>query len=464
MAAMAFTMAGMMNGERVVVLLFISHVLFSLTISLLALSLDILTDSSTSLSQFSTRNYSYSSPSVFSIALVRVRAVALPTVFISKTIQLSLAVSLHQVSIEELESLTIQYWAASASCLCVLIFLCITISCASGNTAPPSRSIRHAKFSLSCIILHNAVCCLTLGTVSLTSFETALKLLWMLSHGLAAVKLIQHVLRTFPSCSSIGEACLVTSGLVLYFGDILAYTIEKVISFLCLGFFMKSEVLHYGMVWLETHHSILCRGCCLAFFSQWPLNLFTECEVRTNNGIWRSVIFFSSLGFIMIVIIPSWMRLVQDFHMHPLLWVLSFIFSEPLKRLSSCAYWICEIIFLIWRLGQSVHKFMNAFTDHSDSDLLIVRNLLVGHYSVKSLSELGNSCPLVFPNWKQGAYASSCHRIRIILCCRFLPAWLIKLHWCSLLLAVTVSGILEAYTAQLDNAFIPLIFYSLLCL
>ncbi|TQD74180.1 hypothetical protein C1H46_040292 [Malus baccata] len=37
-------------------------------------------------------------------------------------------------------------------------------------------------------------------------------------------------------------------------------------------------------------------------------------------------------------------------------------------------------------------------------------------------------------------------------------------HWCSLLLAVTVSGILEAYTAQLDNAFIPLIFYSLLCL
>ncbi|CAN6695628.1 unnamed protein product [Malus baccata var. baccata] len=403
MASMAFAMAGMMNGERAVVLLFISRVLFSLTISLLALSLDILTDSSTSLSQFSTR------PGASSGILLG--AVALPTVFISKTIQLSLAVSLHQVSIEELESLTIRYWAASASCLCVLIFLCITISCASGNIAPPSRSIRHAKFSLSCIILHNAVCCLTLGTVSLTSFETALKLLWMLSHGLAAVKLIQHVLRTFPSCSSIGEACLVTSGLVLYFGDILAYTIEK----------DKQRDLEI---------------CYLLFFT------------------W----------FIMIVIIPSWMRLVQDFHMHPLLWVLSFIFSEPLKRLSSCAYWICEIIFLIWRLGQSVHKFMNAFTDHSDSDLLIVRYLLVGHYSVKSLSELGNSCPLVFPNWKQGAYASSCHRIRIILCCRFLPAWLIKLHWCSLLLAVTVSGILEAYTAQLDNAFIPLIFYSLLCL
>ncbi|KAM1149145.1 hypothetical protein ACFX2I_029681 [Malus domestica] len=37
-------------------------------------------------------------------------------------------------------------------------------------------------------------------------------------------------------------------------------------------------------------------------------------------------------------------------------------------------------------------------------------------------------------------------------------------HWCSLLLAVAVSGMLEAYTAQLVNAFVPLIFYSLLCL
>lgn len=37
-------------------------------------------------------------------------------------------------------------------------------------------------------------------------------------------------------------------------------------------------------------------------------------------------------------------------------------------------------------------------------------------------------------------------------------------HWFSLILAVTVSGLLEAYTAQLDNAFIPLVFYSLLCL
>lgn len=43
-------------------------------------------------------------------------------------------------------------------------------------------------------------------------------------------------------------------------------------------------------------------------------------QSRTYNEIWRSLIFFSSLGFIMIVIIPTWMEFVQDFHMHPLLW------------------------------------------------------------------------------------------------------------------------------------------------
>ena len=42
-----------------------------------------------------------------------------------------------------------------------------------------------------------------------TGFHAVLKLLWVLLHGLAAVKLIQHVLSTFPSCASIGM-CLIT--------------------------------------------------------------------------------------------------------------------------------------------------------------------------------------------------------------------------------------------------------------
>ncbi|KAL6276182.1 hypothetical protein ACE6H2_019783 [Prunus campanulata] len=570
MAAMAMAMAGLMNGERAVVLLFIGRVLFSLPLSLLfhgislsllalsALSLDILADSSTSLAQFNTR------PGASSGILLG--AVTLPAVVISKMIQLSRAFSLDQVGIEELESLTLQYWAASASCLSVLIFLCITLWRAPENMPPPpAHNVWHAKFSLSCIILHTAVSFVTFGTVSLTSFETALKLLWMLCHGLAAVKLIQHVIKTFPSCASIGESCLVTSGLVLYFGDMLAYTIEKVS-----GFTTKSEVVQYGSKRSEI--SIIIQGLLLGLLlfpmvfkfvvRIWESTFSTaRSEVRTNNEIWRSLIFFSSLGFIMIVIIPSWMQLVQDFHMHPLLWVLSFIFSEPLKRLSLCVYWMCVIyvsvlrfynisknskierillrkyyhlmavsmflpalifqpefldlsfgaalaVFLaleiirvwrIWPLGQSIHKFMNAFTDHRDSDLLIVSHfsLLLGcalpiwmssGYNDRPLAPfsgilslgIGDTMASVVGHkygvlrWsktgKKTIEGTAAGITSVLAACSVLlpllasTGYILTEHWGSLLVAVTVSGLLEAYTAQLDNAFIPLIFYSLLCL
>lgn len=46
---------------------------------------------------------------------------------------------------------------------------------------------------------------LTLSLIhSLAGFNTVLKLMWMIFHGLAAVRLIQHLLNTFPSSASIG--------------------------------------------------------------------------------------------------------------------------------------------------------------------------------------------------------------------------------------------------------------------
>ncbi|KAL6223210.1 hypothetical protein ACLB2K_006599 [Fragaria x ananassa] len=570
--------SSLLNGERAVVALFVGRVVFSLPLSLLphglalsllaisALVLDVVADSSAALlSRFRTR------PGASSGILLG--AVTLPTVMISKMIQLSRAFSLDQVAYQELESLSMQYWAISASSLSVLIFLCITIWCAPENKPPPSLpSFWHAILSLSCIVLHTAVCCVTLGTSSLTSSEAALKLSWMLCHGLAVVKLIQHVFRTFPSCASVGEACLVASGLVLYFGDMLAYTIAKVS-----GFLIKSDMVQYGSKTSEIN--IIIQGLLLGlllFPMVFKLVLrLCECsfttarfEVRTKNEIWRSIIFFSSLGFIMIVLIPAWMQFVQDFQMHPFIWrqiyfgrVLSFIFSEPLKRLSLCAYWVCVIcvsvlrfynisknskierillrkyyhlmavsmfvpalifqpkfldlafgaalaVFLaleivrvwrIWPLGQFIHKFMSAFTDHRDSDLLIVSHfsLLLGCALPIWLSSGNNDRPLspfsgilslgigdtmasvvghkygVLRWSKTGkkTIEGTVAGITSVLaaCSVLLPllastGYIVTEHWISILVAVTVSGLLEAYTAQLDNAFIPLVFYSLLCL
>lgn len=560
------------NGERAVVLLFIARVLFSLPLSLLlhglplsllalsALVVEISADASPSLSLLKTR------PGASSGILLG--AVTLPAVMLSKLIQLSRALPLHEVATEELEYVTVQYWATSASSLGVLVFLYIVISRATDNMRPPcSRISLDAKLSLSGVVLYSVVCSVSLATTSHTGFDTVLKLLWVLCHGLAAVKLIQHILNTFPSCASIGEALLVTGGLVLYFGDMLASTIVKVI-----GFFSSSDWVSVQDGIKRSEITTIIQGLLLGLLllpmvfkyvvQVWECSLSRAyCEARTCNEKWRSLIFFASLGFILIVIIPLWMQFVQDFNLHPLLWVISFVFSEPVKRLSLCIYWVCVIyvsvlrfynisknskierillrkyyhlmavsmfvpalifqpkfldlafgaalaIFLaleiirvwrIWPLGQPVHQFMNAFTDHRDSDLLIVSHfsLLLGCALPIWMSSGYNDRPLTpfagilslgigdtmasmvghkygvlrwSKNGKKTIEGTAAGITSVLAACSVLlpvlasTGYIISQHWFSLLLAVTVSGLLEAYTAQLDNAFIPLVFYSLLCL
>lgn len=281
----------------------------------------------------------------------------------------------------------------------------------------------------------------------------------------------------------------------------------------------------------------------------------------SNSEVKRSTIFYLCLAFILLSVVPLWMQFVQDFHVHPFLWVLKFVFSEPHKRLSLCVYWVAVIcasvlrfynisknskierillrkyyhlvavlmfvpavifqplflnlafgaalgVFLvleiirvwrIWPLGPLVHKFMNAFTDHRDSDLLIVSHfsLLLGCALPIWMSSGFNDRPLApfagilslgigdtmasMVGYKYGVLRWSktgkktvegtAAGITSVLaaCSALLPllaatGHMFTQHWLSLLMAVIVSGLLEAYTAQLDNAFIPLIFYSLLCL
>ncbi|KAM4096477.1 hypothetical protein ACJW30_08G107700 [Castanea mollissima] len=468
---------------------------------------------------------------------------------------------------KELEYLTMQYWATSASSLSVLVFLCMVIWGSPDRTRPRyTRSLVDAKLSLSGIVLFAVVCCVSIAATSHTGFHAVLKLLWVLLHGLAAVKLIQHVLSTFPSCASIGEALLVTAGIVLYFGDMLACTIAKVT-----GYVDSLELVsaQYGVKRSEI--SIIIQGVLLGLLLfpmvfKFVLRIWECSSISANSEsrtykIGKSLIFFASLGFILIVVIPSWMQFAQDFSVHPLLWVISFVFSEPLKRLSLCMYWVCVIyvsvlwfynisknnkierillrkyyhlmavsmflpalifqpkfldlafgaalaVFLvveiirvwrIWPLGQLVHQFMNAFTDHRDSDLLIVSHfsLLLGCALPIWMSSGFNDRPLApfagilslgigdtmasMVGHKYGALRCSKTGKKTIegtaagitsmlaACSILLPllastGYIFTQHWLSLLLAVTVCGLLEAYTAQLDNAFIPLVFYSLLCL
>ncbi|KAL6979375.1 dolichol kinase [Sarracenia purpurea var. burkii] len=365
----------------------------------------------------------------------------------------------------------------------------------------------------------------------------------------------------------IGEALLVTAGLVIYFGDMFALTVTKIHGYLVPS---KPINLQYGMKRSEI--SIIIQGMVLGLllfpiFFKFLLQMW-ECftssansKAREYHEIGKSVIFFASLAFILIVVIPIWMQLVQDFHVHPLLWVIMFVFSEPLKRVSLCIYWVAVIyvsvrrfyhisknskierillrkyyhlmavlmflpalifqpkfldlafgaalaVFLVleiirvwrvWPLGHLVHQFMNAFTDHRDSDLLVVSHfsLLLGCALPIWMSSGFNDRPLApfagilslgigdtmasmvghkygVLRWsktgKKTVEGTAAGITSVLVACSVLlpllatTGYIFTQHWFSLLVAVTVSGLLEAYTAQLDNAFIPLIFYSLLCL
>ncbi|KAA3456624.1 dolichol kinase isoform X1 [Gossypium australe] len=517
---MAISPLKAMNGERAVVLIFVLRVLSSLPLALLphALSLSLL-----SLFSLVVEIRVDNSPSLFKTrpgasSGIILGAVTLPTVMLSKLIQLSRAVSLQQIEI----GVT---W------------------CAANNKNPHfSCGVWDAKFSLSCVILYSAVCCISLASISHSGELVVLS--WF------------YVFQFMHRISCEGEANLVTSGLVLYFGDMLACTISKVCRLL-----IPPELvsIRYGIKRSEI--GIVIQGVLLGLliFSAvfkflihlweyfWGAN---NSESRERKEIWRSLIFLTSLGFIMITVAPSWMMIVLDFDVHPVLWIFQFIFSEPFKRLSLCIYWLVLIyasvlrfyniskdskierillrkyyhllavlmflpaliyqpkfldlafgaalaVFLvleiirvwrIWPLGQLVHQFMSAFTDHRDSDLIIVSHfsLLLGcalpiwmssGFNDRPLTPFAGILSLGIGDTMQISYTSektiegTAAGITSVLaaCSVLLPllastGYFLTQHWFPIFIAVTTSGLLEAYTTQLDNAFIPLVFYSLLCL
>ncbi|KAJ7569812.1 hypothetical protein O6H91_01G095600 [Diphasiastrum complanatum] len=149
-------------------------------------------------------------------------------------------------------------------------------------------------------------------------------------------------------------------------------------------------------------------------------------------------------------------------------------------------------------LGAIVHNFMKAFTDERDSDLLIVSHfsLLLGCAMPLWLNISHNRRPLAsfagilsvgigdtmasivglnFGSWRLTKYTKKTLEgtlagiLSVIVACSliipFLPSGSFTVaQWSSLVFATLCSGLVEAYTTQLDNLFVPLIFYALLCL
>ncbi|KAI3902215.1 hypothetical protein MKW92_028794 [Papaver armeniacum] len=477
---MATYVVSLFNGERTVVVLFPTRILFcipkslyyeSLGLCLLAfagLFIEISSENSSSLNQFK--------PSYFTFCML------------SRLIHLSRAVESKDIGPQELDYLIVQYWAVSATCFGVLLFLCCLIRYSTNATSfLRFRRSHGTDISLLYMSVYVAVCCFSLARQS-----------------------------------DFGEALLVTSGLVLYFGDMIAYTLAKPSRISCvLWFFSTNLSPAVRLISPQTHAA----------------------EETDSKVIESSLLFYASLIVTLVMIAPAWMQFVQGFHHHPLLWILNFVFEEPLKRLALCIYWVSVIcasalrfynisksskierillpkyyhlvavlmfspalifqssfldlafvaaldVFLIlkivrvwkiWPLGKHINQFMNVFTDHRDSKLLIVSHLslLLGcalpkwlstDFNDRTLSPFAGILSLGIGDtmasmvgYKYGVLRWSktektiegtAAGITSVLaaCSVLLPllastSFIISQHWISLLIAVTVSGLLEAYTA-----------------
>ncbi|XP_042415718.1 dolichol kinase EVAN-like isoform X1 [Zingiber officinale] len=574
---MAGGAADVFNGERAVVALFVSRVLLSAPLSLLYESLalfllsacgllvEISVESSSAPPRFKTR------PGASSGTLLG--AVTLPAVILSRLIQLSRVLLENNATSDEISGLDMQFWTVSASCFSVLIFFCLTFQHSPKNTTFfQLKNFRTSNCGLMhMVLLSMALCYLSFTAKADSGYLPLLKFVWLICHSLASVMLIQHILQAFPSCASLGEVLLVSSGLMLYFGDALAHSLSKALAFLAPS---ALTFLKYGT---RSEIAIVIQGVMVGLFLfpafykivLWAwlhlTNLRKPEALATNGGpnnvVEMSVLFYASLLFMLTALIPAWMYLVWDFQKHPVAWVFTFVFSDPLKHLALCLYWVCVIcvsvlrfydiskhskierillrkyyhlvavlmfspallllpaflnlafgaafaVFLvlemirvwkIWPLGHTIHQFMNAFTDHRDSDILIVSHfsLLLGCALPIWMSSGLNDRPLApfagilslgigdtmasvvghkygVLRWsktgKKTIEGTAAGITSVLAACSVLlpllasTGYFFSQHWLSLLVAVTVSGLLEAYTAQLDNAFIPLVFYSLLCL
>jgi len=125
-----------------------------------------------------------------------------------------------------------------------------------------------------------------------------------------------------------GEALLVSSGLILYFGDMLGHTLSK------MEFSMSSKVFIHTPGTRSDMTAII-QGILLGLFLlpllyKSSLQVWDYCtmegkqqtqeaEDHTGKRI-GSAVFYISLVVVLMFLLPSWTHLVQGLKVHPFVW------------------------------------------------------------------------------------------------------------------------------------------------
>ncbi|KAG2242719.1 hypothetical protein Bca52824_095438 [Brassica carinata] len=328
--------------------------------------------------------------------------------------------------------------------------------CGRKKNESSSSSVWLTRASLTGTVLYGAACFVSLSMISHTGLNTSLKMLWMLFHGLTAVKLIRHLLCTFPACASI----VVLFSILATFWHAQLQRFAKLIP-------VDLVSISYGIRRTETGIIVQRLSLCIYWVLLIVVSVSRFYNISRGSKVERIL-------------------LRKYYHLMAVLMFLPALVLQP--KFLDLAFGAALAVFITLE----IIRFMNAFTDHRDSEFLIVSHFslllgcalpiwmssgfndralspfagilsldgdtmasMVGHkYGVLRWSKTGKKTV-------EGTAAGITSMMAV--CFMLVPVlasmgYILSQGWWSLLVAVTATGMLEAYTAQLDNAFIPLVF------
>jgi len=155
----------------------------------------------------------------------------------------------------------------------------------------------------------------------------------------------------------------VSSGLVLYFGDMLAHTLSKMDFSMSSKAFIHTPGTRSDMTTIIQGNLLglfllpLLYKSLLQFWDYCRMEGKQQTQVAEEHTRKRigAAVFYILLVVVLMFLVPSWTHLVQGLKVHPFVWIINYMFTDSHERLALCAYWIC-VIYVSVRRFYSISK------------------------------------------------------------------------------------------------------------
>ncbi|MCO5547477.1 hypothetical protein L7F22_000927 [Adiantum nelumboides] len=313
--------------------------------------------------------------------------VCVPSVLIGRIVQRMRMTSRDLHGLEDFRS---EFWSAFVTSVSLLAYIMVTLS-----SRKLSTFIKGNKRYLTVLFV-------VIASLAILLSMRLPKVVFLV---FVSTWLFTYIVQAFPCCASLGEVVLVSNGLAVYSCNTVAHLFgkdaavrrpisqETTVSAVLQGIlvykaasFYLAVCLAFGIITAGWLHFV--KGLD-NFFLTWVLEFVVQDAQRLHLcGYWICVISMSVLPFYMVRSTQFEQIMARKvFHlMVVVMFVPALLTQQAFLHLAFSAalavFVVVEMIriFQIPPVGEVVHKFMTAFTDTRDSDLLIISHfsLLLG--------------------------------------------------------------------------------------